>query len=342
MTTLDDYAQANLKIERMVFHLVGPKPENFVRLEEVKPGRFAPFFLERIQSMGGGARYEFLDASSTRTRLGRIAADPDVFQEESEKLAEDFQLQHGGSTASGAFLVFVLLADGKRLFALLKYDDETVLTYAVEEGRGGRKRVKLDAIERTFVQNRSALQKIALIELSRKGGDLIVLDRQNPQKVARYFEGFLGAKRVYDDARLTELLVNATRDVLRENPDLVPENVFNQATRRTYEAAAAGGKLDVDSHKQFLDTVMGAPLPDDHPIIEKFLNRLKRERIEGAPITLDASNVRRPSVRRMNTEKGIRISVPSELVDDLVQVLPDRVIIKDHVTENFDDTERAR
>lgn len=342
MTTLDDYAQADLKIERMVFHLVGPKPENFVRLEEVKPGRFADFFLKRIQSMGGGARYEFLDASSTRTRLSRIANDPSVFQEESEKLAEDFQLHHGGSAASGAFLVFVLLVHGKRLFALLKYDDETVLTYAVEEGKGGRKRVKLDSIERTFVQNRAALQKIALIELSRKGGDLIVLDRQNPQKVARYFEAFLGAKRVYDDARLTELLVDVTRDVVRENRDLVPENVYNQVTRRTYEAAAAGGKLDVDNHKQFLEAVMGTPLPDNHPIIDKFLNGLKKARIEGAPITLDAANVRRPSVRRMNTEKGIRISVPSELVDDLVEIRPDRIIIKDRLEDNFDDTERLR
>lgn len=342
MTVLDDYAQATLKIERMVFHLVGPDPANFVRLEELRPGRFAEFFIDLIQSIGGGARYEFSDASATRTRLARIAADDAVFQEESEKLAEDFQNKHGGSTAAGAFLVFKLSANDKPFFALLKYDDETVLAYAFEEGRGGRKRVKLDAVERTFVQNRAALQKVALIELKRRGGDLIVLDRLNPQKVARYFEGFLDATRVYNDARLTEMLVKVTRDVIRDNRNLVPEDVYNHVTRRTFDAASRGGSIDVDNHKQFLDAVVGSPLAKDDPLVDKFLNGLKRARIEGAPITLDAANVPRPSVRRMNTIRGIRIIVPTDLVDDYVEVQANRIIIKDRIQDDVDDTERRR
>lgn len=342
MSILDDFANTPLKIERMVFHLVGPDPENFVRLEELRPGRFSSFFIDRICSIGGGARYEFSDASATRTRLARIAADDAVFQEESEKLAEDFQHKHGGSAATGAFLVFKLSANEEPFFALLKYDDETVLAYAFEEGKSGRKKVRLDAIERTFVQNRAALQKVALIELKHRGGDLLVLDRQNPQKVARYFEGFLDATRVYDDARLTEMLVKVTRDVIRENRDLVPDDVYNHVTRRTYDAAAKGGSIDVDNHKQFLDAVMGGPLPPDDPIVGKFLNGLKRARIEGAPITLDATNVKRPSVRRMNTTRGIRIIVPSDLVDDFVEVQANRIIIKDRIQDNVDDTERLR
>ena len=61
-----------------------------------------------------------------------------------ETLAEDFQRQHGGAAARGAFLVFVLSLGAESFFALLKYDDETVLTYAMQDGRQGRKRVKLD------------------------------------------------------------------------------------------------------------------------------------------------------------------------------------------------------
>lgn len=342
MTILDSYAQSTLKVERMVFHLVGPDPSHFVRLEEVKPVRFTDFFIERIRSIGGGLRYEFTDASATQTRLARIANDDSVFQDESEKLAEDFQNKHGGSAATGAFLVFKLSANNKPFFGLFKYDDEKVLTYALEDARGGRKKVKLDAIERTFVQNRAALQKVALIELKRRGGDLIVLDRQNPQKVARYFEGFLDATRVFDDARLTELLVKVTREVVHANPELVPEDVYSNVTRRTYDAASSGGSLDVDGHKQFLDTVMGRTLPDDDPLIAKFKSALKRERIDGAPITLDASSVRPPSVRRINTQRGIHISVPSELYEDLVEIQPNRIIIKDPKKDSFDDTERAR
>jgi hypothetical protein len=343
MSILDSYAQAPLNIDRMVFHLVGPSPENFVRLEELKPGKFASFFIDRIRSIGGGARYVFSDASSTHTRLARITKNPTVFQDESEKLADDFQRQHGGSAAAGAFLVFQLSANGKPFFALLKYDDETVVAYAFKEGKAGRKSVQLDSIERTFVQNKAALQKVALIELGEEGGgELLVLDRQNPQKVARYFEGFLGAKRLHDDAYLTAMLVKVTREVIRGNRELVPENVYNQVIRRTYDAAAQGGAIDVDKHQQFLEAVIGSPLPKDHPIIGKFLNGLKRERIEGAPITLDTGKVKPPAVRRMRTTRDIRISVPTDLVDDLIEIHPNRIIIKDHVEENYDDTERLR
>jgi hypothetical protein len=38
----DDQASA-LSIERMVFHLVGPRPEDMVWLEEINPGRFSDF-----------------------------------------------------------------------------------------------------------------------------------------------------------------------------------------------------------------------------------------------------------------------------------------------------------
>lgn len=62
----DDEAEA-LAIERMVFHLVGPNPEQLVRLEELQPGRFATFFLERIKSVVNGTRYNFSDASATRS-----------------------------------------------------------------------------------------------------------------------------------------------------------------------------------------------------------------------------------------------------------------------------------
>ena len=80
MAFLSDEQRDDLRIEQMVFHLVGPKPENFVRLEAIDPGPFADFFLKRIRAVNAGAPYAFSDASSTRTRLARIADNPDVFQ----------------------------------------------------------------------------------------------------------------------------------------------------------------------------------------------------------------------------------------------------------------------
>lgn len=339
MSYFQDFDSINLTIDRMVFHLVGPRDEHFVRLEEIRPGRFAPFFLDRVRSVSGGIPYLFSDASATRERLARIAADERQFQSESERLAADFQRRHGGSTAPGAFLLFYLASGTNRFFALLKYDDETVLTYDFVEGVEGRKRVTLDALERTFVQNKSALQKAALIRLTRDGGELVVLDRQNQQKVARYFEGFLDATRVFENAELTAKLVEVTRAVIRENRELVPEEVFKEVSRRTYEAAAAGGAIDFDRQVTFLEMILGQQLAADSPLAAKFASGLRKARIDSTPITLDVSSVTRPTTRKLTTSKNIQIRVPID-VSSFVKVEKDRIIINDRVTSDLDDAER--
>lgn len=332
-----DQQAAELQIEQMVFHLVGPEDGDFVRLEALDPGEFSDFFLERILSVNAGIPYEFSDASSTRERLGRIAEDESRFQIESERLAEDFQRQHGGSAAGGAFLVFSLRAQGEQSFALLKYDDETVLSYELEEGDDGRQIVSLDAIEKTFVQNRDALQKSALIRLADEGGELRILDRQNQQKVARYFENFLDCKRCFEDADLTARLVDVTRRVLRANKEIVPPEVLRDMTRRTFNAANAGGEITAENQKSFLDTVYGATLPDDAPIVAKFRSGLRKARIEATPITLNSANVSRPAAVRYKTENNIQVRVPDNMRDSVI-VEDNRIVINDPVSETIDDT----
>lgn len=341
MAFFSDEQRDKIQIKRMVFHLVGPEGKDLILLQAIKPGRFASFFIERILSVNAGIPYVFSDASSTRTRLMRVAADGKTFQGESEKLAEDFQMHHGGSAAGGAFLVFELEADGEQCFALLKYDDETVLSYEVDEDADGRRQVSLEALERTFVQNREALQKSALIRIDDNAGDLVVLDRRNQQKVARYFETFLGATRVHEDVDLTRKLVEVTRQVIAENPTLVPEQVSRERTRRTYDAAAAGGEIGIDDQKSFLETVVGQKLPDDHPLVTKFRNALKRARIDGAPVALDASGVSRPASVRYQTVNGIQIRVPDKMKNAVV-IHPSHIIIKDKLDNQYDAPEPTR
>lgn len=341
MAFFSDAELATLTIERMVFHLVGPVEGHLVRLEEIRPGRFAGFFIERIRAANSGAPYLFSDASSTRERLSRILDNPRLFQEESERLAEDFQRQHGGTAAPGAVLLFLLNAGGQQVFAILKYDDEKVLTYEVQEGRGGRKRVNLESLDRTFVQNRDALQKSALIRLTDEGGELTVLDRRNQQKVARYFENFLDAFRQHEDADLTQKLVEVTREVIRDNKNLVSPEVFSGRTRRTYDAAAAGGHVHAYNQKSFLDTVLGLTLPDDHPLVGKYKNALRKARIDGVPISFDPAKVRPPSGVRYKTIHGIQLRVPADSVER-VEVQANRIIINDRVEERYDDADPVR
>jgi 37-kD nucleoid-associated bacterial protein len=226
---------------------------------------------------------------------------------------------------------------GEKSFAVLKHDDETVLAYETQAAAGGRRRVNLAALEKTFVQNKSALQKSALIRLKDDGGELIILDRRNQQKVARYFENFLDVVRVHEDADLTAKLVEVTRKVIKENRDLVPPQVYREVTKRTFDAATAGGKIDLEDQKSFLDTVMGRKLPDDDPLVAKYSAALRNARIDGIPVTLNSGKIVGPTILRFRTVHGIDIRAPIDL-KGLIDTRGGRIVISDALDHSFDDT----
>lgn len=163
MGFLTDDELGSLVIEQSVFHIVGPRREHFRLLQAFDATPHAQFFLGRIRSLNSGNRYTFLTDAAVRTKLDRIGSDPSSFQEESEQLAEAFDQGHRGSSAIGAFLVFVLRCHSGPLFALLKFEDEKVLSYAISDGKSGKPTPTFGELERTFVQNCNALQKAALI-----------------------------------------------------------------------------------------------------------------------------------------------------------------------------------
>lgn len=326
-----------MSIRRMVFHIVGPKRESLVLLPEFTPGKFEQFFLDRIKSVNFGHSYIFSPISQTRARLKQILDDERKFLAESEKLAEHFNDHHRSAAAWGAFLVFILDIGGATYFALLKHDDEKVLAYSVKVDEQGQRTVDLDALERTFVQNKNALQKAALIRVDDAGGILSVLDRKNQQQVARYFESFLDAKREFDDADLTLKLVNASRKVIKASEDLVPPEVLRELHKRTHAAAKAGTKFDGENLLDYLSTVMGRKLDEAEPLAQRFQDELKVSRIAGMPVAINPAKISGAVSIRYRTKRGIEIRVPAEL-SGLIEVNGPTIIIRDVVEKTFDDT----
>ena len=66
-----------------------------------------------------------------------------------------------------------------------------------------------------------------------------------------------------------------------------------------------------------------------------------RERIEGAPVTLNPEKVRPPALVRYVTKNQIQIRVPNDM-EQVVEVKDDMIIIHDPLEDRYDDTERAR
>jgi hypothetical protein len=341
MSFLTDAELESLAIQQSVFHIVGPGEEHFQLLEAFDAGKHAEFFLGRVRSVVSGSRYEFLADSPVRAQLGRIAKDGKRFQEESEKLATAFNEAHGGTSAVGAFLIFELMCSGGRLFALLKFEDEKVLSYGFEKGKSGKLHPTFGAIERTFVQNRNALQKAALIRLGKTDDQVCVVDRQNPQRPAAYFERFLLVHRQRTEGQLTETLVAVTRKVAQKHKDELPPDSMKSLAQRLYDASQSGGSVDGEKTDEWLKSIVG-PLPDDSPLLKDFRAELKKEGMEGESFILQKGAVSAPRNRRIETASGVKLTFPSVLQSSVITVNAEKgeIIIHDKIT--IDDVEFER
>ncbi len=340
MAFLTEQELESLRIEQSVFHIVGPGEEHFQLLAAFDAGRHAPFFLGRVRSVNSGNRYKFLEDSPVQAQLVRISRDKSTFQEESEKLATAFNQAHGGSTAVGAFLIFSLSCSSGQLFALLKFEDEKVLSYDYDAGHGrsGKPKPTFGEIERTFVQNRNALQKAALIKLHKDGDEICVIDRQNPQRPAAYFEQFLLVRRQRTEDELTKAIVDVTRNIAYKHKDILPANTMKNLAQRLYDASQSGGSVDGDSAENWLTSIFG-PLPDDSPVVADFEAGLKREGMEGESFVLQKNAIPAPRNRRVETASGVKLTFPVSLTSSVVSVNRDKgeIIIKDTIT--LDDCE---
>jgi 37-kD nucleoid-associated bacterial protein len=337
MAFLNDEELESLQIEQSVFHIVGPGDEHFLLLAAFDAGRYAPFFLGRVRSVNGGNRYEFLDDAPVRRQLARISNDKSAFQEESEKLATAFNEAHGGSAAVGAFLIFSLSCNTGRLFALLKFEDEKVLSYRYdqERARSGKPRPTFGEIDRTFVQNRNALQKAALVRLGRDRDDICVVDSQNPQRPAAYFERFLLARRQRTEAELTKAIVQITRNIAQKHQDSLPEEAMKSLAQRLYNASQSGGSVDSENAGSWLSSIFG-PLPYDSPIVKDFEASLKKEGMSDESFVLQKNAIPAPRNRRVETVHGVTLTFPVGLTRSVVSVDPDKneIVIRDQITRD--------
>lgn len=294
-----------LTITRMIFHVVGPDANKMVLLEETDPSPFADFFLARLKSTNGGLMFNFADGSPLEASLRRVHLNRDVFEAETKSLATQFQNQHSGATSEGAFMIFVLESVGQTYFALVKYDHESVLTYAIQKTATG-KRAAIAESRETFVKAADALQKSVLIKLNDLGGELCVRDRAAPAKVSRYFQGFLGANRRYQPEMLTTTLCKIAKDVAKKHSDSLGTSVMSDLNKRVYDYVQNTEGFDPANKEPFLAAVYG-PLPAESPIRVAFDRELKNLRIESEAFEFHKASVPRPAKRKLITTEGIEV-----------------------------------
>ncbi|MHA1057139.1 nucleoid-associated protein [Enterobacter mori] len=320
MSFLNDHEIDALSIKRMIFHIVGGELEVPVLLSEITPPEHVDFFLERIKSALTGNMFSFTEFSNTERILRLIhnekGSGPGRFTEQSTFLASDFQSHHHTkNTSMGVFFLFELsTVNDDKLFALIKYDNEDVVRYVLNEEETEFRVPKLERFRESFVKKPEAMQKIALVRLNNDtpGGHVMVRDRSKRTHISVYFERFLQVKRTNSTPDLCEKLVNALKDVLKKNREILPDDVKRSGVNKIYETLRLK-ELDfnTDEPLPLLTSIFG-PLEEDHPVVKSFARKVRDLGIAGESFRIQPQEIQKPRKRKLETLEDVIIIYDEE------------------------------
>lgn len=325
MSFLTDEEINALTIKRMIFHVVGGELEIPVLLSEISPPEHVDFFLERIKSALSGNMFRFTELSNTERilRLIRNHADTNTssFTEQSTFLANDFQSHHHTKNASmGVFFLFELhTLNDEKLFALIKYDNEDVVRYVLDEEGNEFQVPRLERFRESFVKKAEAMQKIALVRLTAdaQGGQVVVRDRSKRTNISVYFERFLQVQRVNSTTDLSNKLVAALKDVFKKHRDLLPDDIRRSGVNKIYETLHHGAQdFNTDEPLSLLNQIFG-PMEEDHPLVKSFTRKIKDLGISGESFRIVPENIPKPRKRKLETLEDVIVIYDEDNAPDI-------------------------
>lgn len=322
MGLLGDGQLSALRIERMIFHVVGPDETDLVLMDEVDATGLADFFLDRIRETNIGNRFQFIGADQgVRPSLVSIADKPDSFVAVSKQLAETFQAQHEAvASKKGAFIVATLSGLPVRVFALIKFDDLRVLRFRSEKGADGRVKATVTEIDNTFQEDKKAMQKSALIVLTEEGGDVAVFDRTNRQNITDYFRAFLGVKRLYSPEQATARFKKALTAAFTKHQGEASDDVRLSWRERLFNATRKKNAVEPDEDLELFGATVFGEFWKNDGFRQTVSKEFEREKISGEAIVLEKNLFQKPTVRRVKTLENVVVRYPDDLNDVVVKI----------------------
>lgn len=308
MSLLTDKEKENLTIKRMIFHVVGKSLEEPILLKEIHPPQHTDFFLERVKSALHGNLFEFRPKSNAERILRSITEDEGSFTEQTQELATDFQRLHSGTTSVGVFFVFELgTSEEGSIYALIKYDNEDVVRYVINDADGPQV-PRLERFRESFVRKAEAMQKIALVRLDDgQGGKVVVRDRSKPTHISDYFERFLQVHRIHSPADMSGKLVEAFKETYKKHRSLLPLDVQKSGVNRIYEVLHQGGHQFVPEDCEPLITAIFGQVDEDSPLRRTLMQKLKEQGIAEEAFDIQPEYIPKPKRRRLETVEGTQI-----------------------------------
>lgn len=317
MPFMTEAQQQAIRIERMIFHVVGKEPGRPLLLDQVVAvGSYEAFFADRIRDTLKGAVYQFLPIAGTRDALARAAVGQQEFVLETQNLANRFQALYeaDGRLSNGVLVILQFMAGEERLFDILKFDHDPAVGYDIQVNAGHRVAV-LGAISRHFSRHKEAVQKSALVRIDDAGGgEVCAIDRSSSIDITGPFQAFLDVKRKFEHAELTTRMFNVLYRVGMKHQDDLDPDVVKSLRHRVREALTRLGNFTPGQSSELKAAVFG-PLASDHPVHASFAKELERNNMTDETIEFDPQVLPRTSRLLKETREGIQVFIPEQEKD---------------------------
>ena len=299
----------HIKINKFIFHVVHHGEDEPILLDETPIDGHETFFINRLKDTLEGNRFEFVDTSVTLEHLKKISKNPDVFVEVSKKLATSFHQAQNETIKPGVIILMQISADEHQLFSIIKYDHEETLSYKLQDNDS---KAILEDIKNSFTKSKKSLHKSAMIQLIQDTGELIILDQKVRDDISVFFKGFLGVRRKYSAARMTEVLNKVFLDTVRKHKDILPRSITSNARQVIHDIVA---KTDFFEVNDFFLKAFGTY--GDDKVKKTFMSKIARNDLDGEQFSFDKNAIPVPKKRKLETIEGVKIQYDQTAADSV-------------------------
>lgn len=304
-------------IENFIFHVVHHGESEPILMDETPITGYEVFFKRRIQEILHGNSFVFEHESKFLKQIKSIEFEKKDFVEISKEIAIDLHPHKDNRIKAGVMILMKVKINNNTKYILIKYDHEDVIYYRLEN-----KKAILSEISNTFSKSKDALQKSAIIDLSKEEITAIIVDKSERENITKFFKNFLGVKRILNDTALTVKVKECYKETVKEFKDLLPKEYTRQSDLHFYNTIQNNQKFTPDL---FLSTIFGEYYNVD--IEKSFQKKLRSKDIHGEEFNYDINHPK-PKLKKYSTAEGVQINYPNDAEDTVViKDLKDKTVI---------------
>lgn len=304
-----------IKIEKLIFHIILTDREDPIFLDEVEiTDEQQKFFRDRLADASQGRQYIFTQDNPPIKKLAESilnASDKD-FIHTSKEITKRFKAVHTSSMNNGVFIISIASIRDRKLLFLIKLDHKTVYEYKL---RGNK--ALLEEIKNTFSEDKTAIQKVALIDISTHVlWDVLVYDRSCPTKITKFFGDFLSVIPRETEKDLTEKACSIARQWAVQNKQ---EQI---AEPSRYKSNAVRYLLSTDSFES--ENYISAVIQEENKEKEtKLRHMLKNQMIDSGlygQIFAPKKDLLKHNTNVRQTAEGVKIEWDGSLEENNITI----------------------